>query len=428
MATDPRIPVRNEIDKVLDKFSTYETTTLSSLDNVEAKLKELLELVENAMPMDDDSSNLDEALDSEESEAPLLSSEQVSNIMATLAEVKSVSSSVSAKHRELHSFVSKIGKCIDKNFETSYDFMTHQTAFLRDETRPRLYEIICNHLCREGLQSTADQLMEDSNMNINSEFMTKFRDVNAIVVALRNGDLQPAMKWALEHSEKLKEKTSSLEFKLHRLAFISLVAGGAQNVTAAIEYARDHFTPFIPNHQSAIQHVMGSLVFMRTGLQGTPYSGLLQTSQWDDLIRTFTKDACTIMGLSMQCPLAVCISAGCTALPVLLNINQALTGSQVHNMWSAKEELPIEIALGKNNYYHSIFSCPIMRQQSTESNPPMRLICGHVISKDALTKLTNANKTIWGWASSRTSQKDTRVKCPYCPVEQTPQEPQQIIF
>lgn len=37
--------------------------------------------------------------------------------------------------------------------------------------------------------------------------------------------------------------------------------------------------------------------------------------------------------------------------------------------------------------HHSVFACPILRQQGSEQNPPMRLLCGHVISKDALTKL-----------------------------------------
>lgn len=45
---------------------------------------------------------------------PLLSSEQVSNMTATLAHVKEVSSSISSRHRELHSIVSKVGRAIDK--------------------------------------------------------------------------------------------------------------------------------------------------------------------------------------------------------------------------------------------------------------------------------------------------------------------------
>lgn len=55
--------------------------------------------------------------------------------------------------------------------------------------------------------------------------------------------------------------------------------------------------------------------------------------------------------------------------------------------------LQIEIDVGSDHQYHSVFACPILRQQSSELNPPMRLVCGHVISRDALNKLgNNANK------------------------------------
>lgn len=49
----------------------------------------------------------------------------------------------------------------------------------------------------------------------------------------------------------------------------------------------------------------------------------------------------------------------------------------------------IEIELEPDNRFHSIFACPILRQQSSEDNPPMKLLCGHVISRDALNKLSN---------------------------------------
>ena len=52
----------------------------------------------------------------------------------------------------------------------------------------------------------------------------------------------------------------------------------------------------------------------------------------------------------------------------------------------------VEVDLGPRYRYHSRFACPILRQQCTDSNPPVRLSCGHVISRDALTKLTNGNK------------------------------------
>ena len=54
----------------------------------------------------------------------------------------------------------------------------------------------------------------------------------------------------------------------------------------------------------------------------------------------------------------------------------------------------VEVDLGPQYRYHSLFACPILRQQCTDANPPVRLSCGHVISRDALNKLTNGNKYV----------------------------------
>ncbi|CAO2610240.1 E3 ubiquitin-protein transferase RMND5B [Lemmus lemmus] len=105
-------------------------------------------------------------------------------------------------------------------------------------------------------------------------------------------------------------------------------------------------------------------------------------------------------------------ASGCVALPVLMNIKAVIEQRQCTGVWSHKDELPIEIELGMKCWYHSVFACPILRQQTSDSNPPIKLICGHVISRDALNKLINGGK----------------LKCPYCPMEQNPADGKRIIF
>lgn len=112
---------------------------------------------------------------------------------------------------------------------------------------------------------------------------------------------------------------------------------------------------------------------------------------------------------------------------IVHSIVNAMQNTQVCHILS-KDELPIEIDVGQEHRYHSVFACPILRQQTTDQNPPMKLVCGHVISKDALNKLSIQNK----------------LKCPYCPLgnlwntfsslsnlyllEQSPSDARQLFF
>lgn len=77
------------------------------------------------------------------------------------------------------------------------------------------------------------------------------------------------------------------------------------------------------------------------------------------------------------------------------------------------DELPHDVLIEERA--HSSFTCPILRSQSNESNPPMRLGCGHVISKDALSKLVGQSR-------------NSRLKCPYCPEESSQSDAIQLYF
>lgn len=50
---------------------------------------------------------------------------------------------------------------------------------------------------------------------------------------------------------------------------------------------------------------MGSLVYLRLGLEKSPYCHLLDNSHWVEICETFTRDACSLLGLSVESPLSV---------------------------------------------------------------------------------------------------------------------------
>lgn len=50
---------------------------------------------------------------------------------------------------------------------------------------------------------------------------------------------------------------------------------------------------------------MGSLLYLRQGIEHSPYAHFLQPIYWQEICDVFTKDACRLMGLSVQSPLTV---------------------------------------------------------------------------------------------------------------------------
>ncbi|PWN47303.1 hypothetical protein IE53DRAFT_321453, partial [Violaceomyces palustris] len=73
----------------------------------------------------------------------------------------------------------------------------------------------------------------------------------------------------------------------------------------------------------------------------------------------------------------------------------------------------IEIPLPPQLRFHSIFACPVSKEQGTEQNPPMMLNCGHVLCQETLIRLGKSSG---------------RVKCPYCPTESSISQAIRVFF
>lgn len=109
------------------------------------------------------------------------------------------------------------------------------------------------------------------------------------------------------------------------------------------------------------------------------------------------------------------VYVGTTALPVIMKFNKIMADKKAE--WSAQNELPVEIALDEDLRFHSVFACPVSKEQATEENPPMMMPCGHVICKESLIRLSR---------NSRSSS--TKFKCPYCPNESSAEQAVQVYF
>lgn len=317
------------------------------------------------------------------------------------------------EHREFHSSVSKIGKSVDKNFTGDYSCMERKGTWADPESKNLLNKVIVEHFLRKGMLDIVDELIREAQLNISEEEKKPFAEINHILEALKKHNIEPALEWVERNREQLNDRKSNLEFKLHRLQFIEYLSQGTSKQQELINYARTKLQPLAYRHKEEIQTLMGSLIYLKTGIQNSPYAHLFDSMNWTEICDTFIRNACSLIGMSVDSPLSIALDAGCIAFPALLNIRQVMQQRRVPNVWTAKDELPIVINLGKKYQFHSIFACPILRQQASENNPPMRLVCGHVISRDALSKMASGG---------------SKVKCPYCPVEQNPQTARQIFF
>lgn len=400
--------MEKEVDKVKNKFSSLKKSLNISIDDHIAAIDRLQRIL---------------AEQSNEN----VSEEQSQTVAESLHNISEGVNKMATEHRDLHSSVSKVGKYIDRNFVSDFDCTSREDVFAGPGKASLLTDVILQHLYREGKLEIGETLSRESGITQYHDVRGPFIELNNILEALKARDLNPVLEWVVKNREALHRRgttllfsevngiqsvkqKNSLELKLHKLKFVELLRQG--NKMEAIRYARQNFPSFVTGQEKEVRSLMGAVMYSGPELANSPYADLLSDSQWQDCADMFLRDACALLGLSLESPLGVAVNAGCQALPALLNIKQVMQQRHVACHWTAKDELPIEIDLGPDCRFHSVFACPILRQQITDHNPPMKMVCGHVISRDALAKLAQGHK----------------LKCPYCPLEQNPSDARQIFF
>ncbi|OBZ75309.1 Protein RMD5 A [Grifola frondosa] len=262
------------------------------------------------------------------------------------------------RQKDVYNSLARYGKALDKRFSTPLP--SYQPLFRSPEAKAALERTIALHFLRSGQFNTAETFIEESGVEIDPRMRDHFVDLHRIVLALKHQDIGPALEWTESHREFLQSRSSSLEF-------------------------RAHLPPFYHTH----------------GTEISPYADLADPSLHFDLEPIFATEYCASLGMSRQVPLRVVGDIGGGGALARIEKGRKVMRER-KSEWSQADELPIEIPLHAENRYHSIFACPVSKEQSTEQNPPMRMSCGHVITKDSLQKL---------------SKPGGRVKCPYCPVE-----------
>jgi E3 ubiquitin-protein transferase RMND5 len=236
------------------------------------------------------------------------------------------------------------------------------------------------------------------------DLQVKFSNMYRILHELKNKNLSLAIEWARQNSKELEARGSNLEFELHKL----LPDDEHNSLSGAIEYAREYFPRFRARFLREIKQLSASMAYV-SNLRESPYGRTFETEMaWNDAAVSFSREFCFLLGLSAESPLYIAVTAGAIALPTLLKLASIMKEKRTE--WTTQNELPVEIPLPRSMTFHAIFVCPVSKEQTTETNPPMMMPCGHVIAKESLQRLS----------------KGQRFKCPYCPSESWPKDSREI--
>lgn len=140
----------------------------------------------------------------------------------TLTKTKEKLQRLTTEHRDLHGAVSKIGKTIDRNFVSDFSSTTRNDVLVEEQNIQLLNKVIAQHLQRNNLDDVAATLIQESKLPAEDVVSDPFSNLHRIWESIYRGDLTEALQWTSDHSAKLEARNSSLEFKLHRIAFLQV--------------------------------------------------------------------------------------------------------------------------------------------------------------------------------------------------------------
>ena len=226
------------------------------------------------------------------------------------------------------------------------------------------------HFLRDGQFSVASTFFRESSATANlvssidgpqlaghlsrlrsENLQEQFADMYYILDEMRNNrNLAPATKWARSNSAALEARGSNLEFELGRLQFVWLFLSGqrpfnglslAERQMVALDFARKEFGSFQDRYLQEIQQLIGAMAFC-PNLEQSPYKPIFYSDgAWENLAMTFTREFCSLLGLSADSPMYIAATAGAIALPTLQKLRVIMETKRTE--WTTENELPVSL-------------------------------------------------------------------------------------
>ncbi|GAA5920100.1 hypothetical protein JCM6882_004380, partial [Rhodosporidiobolus microsporus] len=301
-----------------------------------------------------------------------------------------------------------------------------------------LHLSIASHLARLGAFSALSSFLAESatpappGLEEGGEVLGALRALHAILEDLRAGKVDGAVEWVEQHPGA--DESGELEYALRREEFILSLLGGdappaiaadaedametddapaapprfkpaAAPASRALAYGGVHFRRLLtPARSDEICALLTSPLYLPVPrLLASPYGHIFApyaspsssspprsrpspSPATESLAAAFSLAYLATLSLPRDSPLSVVTDVGGSgALAKIMKVRQVMKEKKTE--WTAVGELPVEIPLPLRYRYHSVFACPVSKEQGTEANPPMLLPCGHVIARESLARL-----------------------------------------
>uniref|UniRef100_A0A1I7TCM1 RING-Gid-type domain-containing protein n=1 Tax=Caenorhabditis tropicalis TaxID=1561998 RepID=A0A1I7TCM1_9PELO len=330
----------------------------------------------------------------------------IENVAARAAKLTKAASDF---HKNIHLYVSKNGKVIDKHAEPNPHFTSICDLTWSQGRRVVGFNLIYDYTMITGLNGVGSALKKETQLEY--EFDVKEPDtLKQIVLDLEDGDITSSLEY-LEKTRPPEEE--ALRKSLQTQMITDCIESGLPSYDRTVRHLRKYKSPFTEDKERA-KRLVGALLLGKASKNDVRYRNL-----FDNTSRSTISKKMTSFFVPYEAPLKNLLKYGYRNVARIAELSNLNYGT---NTCIVPNELPIGSYINVN---HSAFACPILKEQCTFSNPPMRLICGHVVSRDAITRLTSTHR------SSRNGARHSRhlrFKCPYCPRDQYIENARLVVF
>lgn len=324
-------------------------------------------------------------------------------------------SNIETHNKRLYKYISKLGKNIDK-LKTLPDapLMFHEDDLDHKSLREAIAEYALHfsvgHEVAEGADfSAALAELGAVEAEKDRETFEKLREIKEIERRLAGGDLGPLMAWIEANEPALREAESELP-PLARRQFLlgRLEAGDSPRVV--LEEARRLFA----GRSDAETSRFLAFLFWLRGRDESPksfaagsappaararYAAFCGNEQLTALRAVFRRTACEFCAVPAQNSLFSVFRASVAAFPQFAGAVE-----------SPGQPAGLSLDLGREFAFHSLIVCPVSREVCTRENPPVLLVCGHVVSDASAKRLSQMR--------AANGPPLRALKCPICHKDQ----------